>query len=286
MSLNNSKKYEIRAGGRIRTMTVVPPRDGDAAVALLVLHGSNQTGAKFRRFTGGDLDGFAAHGPVAYLDGYRGGWNDARRSSPLAARRDDVDDVAFVRAAMAELSATLGSGSFAVLGYSAGGAMVLRLLLELPGELAGAVIISATQPVPGNLLPVDHGAVPLPVALIHGTRDRLVPYEGGVASLWGLRPRGLGLSAPETAVYLAGRNGIAGASPVTEPLPSFAQRQIAITRTRYVESAHPPVELYTVGGGGHTVPGPHRAPIVLGRTARLLRTRTVTEQLLGLPVTG
>jgi hypothetical protein len=36
---------------------------------------------------------------------------------------------------------------------------------------------------------------------------------------------------------------------------------------------------------GHTVPGPHRAPIVLGRTARLLRTRTVTEQLLGLPVT-
>ena len=80
MSLNNSKKYEIRVAGRIRTMTVVPPRAGDAAVALLVLHGSNQTGAKFRRFTGGDLDGFAAHGPVAYLDGYRGGWN-SRTSS-------------------------------------------------------------------------------------------------------------------------------------------------------------------------------------------------------------
>jgi hypothetical protein len=119
-----------------------------------------------------------------------------------------------------------------------GGAMVLRLLLELPGEL--------------------------PVALIHGTRDRLVPYDGGMASLWGFRPRGLGLSAPETAAYLAGRHGIARVGPVIEPLPSLAQRHIAITRTRYADPAHPPVELYTVGGGGHTVPGPNRAPIMLG----------------------
>ena len=163
MSLINSKKVEILATGQVRTMTVISPgHDSGTGTALVVLHGSNQTGDRFRRFTGGDLDGFAAHGAVAYLDGYRGGWNDGRRSSPVAARRDGIDDVAFVRAAMAELAATVRAERFAVLGYSAGGAMVLRLLRELPGELAGAVIVSATQPVPENVLPADAEAAPLP----------------------------------------------------------------------------------------------------------------------------
>ena len=276
-------KVEILAAGQVRTMTVMSPRHGTGTgTALVVLHGSNQTGDKFRRFTGGDLDGFAAHGAVAYLDGYRGGWNDGRRSSPVAARRDGIDDVAFVRAPKAELSATAQAERFAALGYSAGGALVLRRLLELPGELAGAVIVSATQPVPENMPPADAEAAPLPVALIHGTKDRLVPYGGGMASLWGFRPRGRGLSAPDTAAYLAARNGIADSTPTAEPLPELAERHITVTRSRYAKPGHPPVELYSVGGGGHTVPGPRRAPALLGRTARLLRTRTVTEQLLGL----
>ncbi len=44
--------------------------------------------------------------------------------------------------------------------------------------------------------------------MFHGTRDPLVPYRGGMASLWGFRPCGLGLSPPATADYFAARNGI------------------------------------------------------------------------------
>jgi polyhydroxybutyrate depolymerase len=67
--------------------------------------------------------------------------------------------------------------------------------------LSGAAIIAATQPVPDNFDLSADPATPLPVLLIHGTKDPLVPYDGGMASLWGFRPRGLGRSAPETAEY-------------------------------------------------------------------------------------
>ncbi len=46
-----------------------------------MFHGSGQTGDKHRAFTGGVFDALAARGArgalVAYLDGYRGNWNDA-----------------------------------------------------------------------------------------------------------------------------------------------------------------------------------------------------------------
>lgn len=71
----------------------------------------------------------------------------------------------------------------------------------VPHSLSGAAIIAATQPVPDNFDLSADPATPLPVLLIHGTKDPLVPYDGGMASLWGFRPRGLGRSAPETAEY-------------------------------------------------------------------------------------
>ncbi|WP_300268358.1 hypothetical protein [Microbacterium sp.] len=68
-----------------RTFTVL----GAAAAAaeprplVLVFHGSRQTADTHRRFTGNVLDPVVAVGNavVAYLDGYKGNWNDARRES-------------------------------------------------------------------------------------------------------------------------------------------------------------------------------------------------------------
>ena len=66
---------------------------------------------------------------------------------------------------------------------SAGNARLRTLLHEIPQRLAGAAVISATQPVPENYPRYADPAVPVPVVLFHGTRDRLVPYQGGMASL-------------------------------------------------------------------------------------------------------
>src|SRR5208282_5264353 len=104
----------------------------------------------------------------------------------FAARTENVDDVAFAEAMISELQASHQARSPKVYaaGFSNGGQMVIRLIHQVPGLLAGAAIISAAQPTPENFLLPDAPPVPLPVVLIHGTGDPLVAYEGGPTSWW------------------------------------------------------------------------------------------------------
>lgn len=262
----------IDVGGRARTMTIVGgtaadrPRD-----LLLVLHGSRQQGESHRAFTGRMYDGFAADGGavVAYLDGHRGNWNDARRQSSFPARLDGIDDVGFVRAAIASLvdSHGIDPTRVFVVGYSNGGQMVMRLVHEVPELLAGATVIAATMPAAEDFLAADALAVPMPMLLVHGTSDPIVPFGGGPMKRWAERAfkvGGTALSAPDTAAYFARRNGIAAT-------PTTARRGAGKVWTEQVDHAEPghaPVRFLAVHGAGHTVPGPKRAPFVIGRTER------------------
>lgn len=273
-------------GGRPRSfLTVAPARLLPGAALVLVLHGSNQTAAKLRAATGGAFDALSAGGDavVTYLDGYRGTWNDARASIDFPARREGVDDVAFVEAVVDAVGAARGTDPNRVyaIGFSNGGQMVIRLLHQVPDRLAGAALIAATQPVRANFLFADAAAVPRPVLLIHGTKDPVAPYEGGMTSLFGFRPRGLGLSAQRTARYYAERNGI-DTAPTTSDLPHRTEsRRTSVTRTDYRGPGREPVTLFTVTGGGHVIPGPKAFPRLMGRTTRDLDTATAVSDFFG-----
>ena len=208
---------------------------------------------------------------LAYLDGFKQHWNDARVSNRFAARVEGYDDVAFTRSAIDLLVRRYNGDPSRVyaVGFSNGGQMVIRLVHEIPNLLAGAAVISATQPAAENFAPgapAEPGDHPLPIMLVHGTKDPLVPYAGGMTSMWGLRPRGLGLSAAETARYYAQRNGI-DADPIIESVtadPTGKGR--SVEALRYRQNDHPQVDLYTVRGGGHAIPGTRKAPFLMGRT--------------------
>ena len=284
---SDAPTVSVQAAGRTRTMTVVSPSSlAGAAPAVLVFHGSGQSGQGVRRFAGNSLDVFARRdgAVVAYLHGYKKNWNDARLSTKFAARKENVDDVAFTLAAIDYLAGHYGADTSRVyvIGYSAGGAMVLRLLHEIPERLAGAAVISATQPVPENYPRYTDPAVPVPVVLFHGTRDRLVPYQGGMASLWGLFPRGPGQSAQQTAAYYAARNGITAEPSVHRPGVAPTAGAAEIERTDYRQAGHAPVTLYTIHGGGHVIPGPKKAPRMMGRTTRRLNAADAIEEFYGL----
>jgi polyhydroxybutyrate depolymerase len=281
-SVGEPVTWELRAetlevDGRKRSLTVLSAGHEHAPL-VIVLHGSNQDSGRFREFTGGAFDTVTEYGAtVAYLDGYRGHWNDARVSQKFAARTKGYDDVAFVRAVI-DLLVERYHGDPArvvVIGFSNGGQMVLRLVHEMPDALAAAVVLSATQPVPDNFAPTEPKEQPVPIMFVHGTRDPLVPYSGGMASLWGFRPRGAGLSAPETAAYYAKRNGITD-KPAT--LEVLHDGRIWLEQTEYHQPDHPSVVLYTLHGAGHTIPGPKKAPVIMGRTDHTFETvRTIAE---------
>lgn len=280
----------VEVAGRTRTLTVVHhPQAGPSPVPIvLVFHGSMQTAAVIRSFTANTFDHIGAQSgaAVAYLDGHKKHWNDARIVNTSAARTDGADDVAFAKAAIDLLVRRYHGDSTQVraVGFSNGGQMVIRLIHEMPTALAGAAVLSATQSVPENFAPDSPQQEPLPVMFLHGTRDPIVPYAGGMAKMYRLQPRGLGLSAQETAAYYAQRNGIT-AAPVTTPAGPPSAGPTRVDRTDYREPGHQPVTLYTVHEGGHTIPGPKtaRPRIVLGRTDHTFDTAGAINDFFGFP---
>jgi polyhydroxybutyrate depolymerase len=266
---------ELTVAGRPRTYTLVTPPGGYDRL-LLVFHGSRQNAGAFRSFTGRAFD-HVGDAAVAYLDGFKGNWNDSRMGSRFPARVQNIDDVAFAEAAVEQLGD--GRPAYAA-GYSNGGGMVIRLLHERPDLLDGGAVIAAQQPAPDNFVLSGLPVVPKPVLFFHGTKDRVVPYGGGHMPTWAryaFKVGGAMLSAPDTAAFFAARNGIT-AAPVTADLPYRAGEpgRTSVSRTTYRQDGHAPVTLYTVHGGGHTIPGATPSPRLMGRTATDVH---VTEEI-------
>ncbi len=264
-------RHTLQVGASTRSYTVVLPTvlQGSAPL-LLVFHGSNQTGDKVRAFSGDVFDELVQeHGfVVVYPDGYKGHWNDARVSSNFPTRKAGTDDVAFTKALIDEIGATyaIDGKKVYIAGYSNGGQMVIRLIHEWPYAFAGAMVISATQPEAANFLAISRESA-LPILFIHGTADPIVPYNGGMASLWGFNPRGLGLSAHETAQYYARRNHIDG-EPTVSTLKPEGENGLDVMIEEYTEAGKYPVKLVSIAGGGHVVPNPYqKSAFILGKIA-------------------
>jgi polyhydroxybutyrate depolymerase len=277
----------LTVGGVDRTFHVVQPEQAQAL--LLVLHGADSDAARFRELSGFTFDRLVDDGAViAYAEAFGGVWNDARLGTRSPARELGLDDVEFFSALVAHLReeyAVPADRVFAA-GFSNGGQMVMRLVMQAPDLIAGAAVISSNHPAPENVLPVmadldRHQS--MPVLTINGTEDPIVPFDGGVASLWGSDPRGPVLSSTASAALFAARNGI------TEPAVStqLTKAPMATTVTRWHQEGRAPVDFYAIEGGGHTVPNrDHDAPLDLGRTQRDLDAGELVAEFFGLARPG
>ena len=129
---------------------------GPGTGLVLVFHGSKQTGEKFRAFTGGSFDALARTGGavVAYLDGYKSQWNDARAASSFAARTENVDDAAFAQAMIRKLRSNhqIDSSKVYAAGFSNGGQMVIRLIHQVPGLMAMLTLARTLMGSDGSVL--------------------------------------------------------------------------------------------------------------------------------------
>ncbi len=217
-----------------------------------------------RRMTGldsvADAEGFA----VAYPDGLKRRWN-ALPGAP------GPDDVTFLRTLVNELVATrsVDASRVYLVGASSGAMMTYRLLCETQEVFAaGAVVMGGPMPVEIANACDAPGAVPL--LLIHGTSDSIVPWEGGVVNAGPGRTLNL-LSVDESVAFWRGRNGCdgEGVSETLQDEDPNDQTVTTVTRDDACQSGAP-VVLYRVEGGGHTWPGsPDAYPALLvGPTAR------------------
>lgn len=134
-----AERRTLTVDGRCRRYLLVPPAQRDEpADVLLFFHGSKQSGSVARRFTNYTFEQARAGAAVVYPDGVHNHFNDGRRILPEETRRLGIDDVAFTRAIMDDLRASFSVGRVFAAGFSNGGHMVQRLLIDAPGLLDGA----------------------------------------------------------------------------------------------------------------------------------------------------
>jgi polyhydroxybutyrate depolymerase len=161
-------------------------------------------------------------------------------------------------------------------GMSNGGMMTFRMLCEAAELFAGAGTIIANMP--AGIGDGCRPKKPLPIVMLNGTADPLVPYGGGGVGFAGRR--GIVWSAERTAAFLAEVNGCDG--PATRPLATGAPGEVAkvVLLDWSSCSSGRPVMLYRVEGGGHQVFG--RTDIfaaILGPGTRLISAPEVMLEL-------
>ncbi|MFA4945211.1 MAG: PHB depolymerase family esterase [Lentisphaeria bacterium] len=173
----------FRFGGRERSCyRHLPPTYESAArlPVVLALHGGGKgDAAQMAAHTGfcelADREGFIA----VFPNGVDGQWNDGRGRTYYKTDNTDVDDIGFISALIDRLVETHNGDPerIYVTGISNGGHMALRLGCEISSRLAAIAPVCASIPknIYGNCTP----AAPLPVLLMNGTDDPLVPWNGG-----------------------------------------------------------------------------------------------------------
>jgi polyhydroxybutyrate depolymerase len=147
---------------------------------------------------------------------------------------------------------------------SNGGFMTLTYACAHPEKLAAAGSVTGGLDV--GLQARCAGG--LPVALVYGDEDPLVPFAGGAMK----DDRGVIAAGPDAARFFAAHNGCA-AAPVTTALPDPAPDDgTTVERSDFCAGPGNEVSLWVVHGGGHAWPGgqAYLGERFVGRTSRSL----------------
>lgn len=173
----NTRK-KITVNGECRTYRLYLPETYDSSknypllIAMHGRYGNSKNMAKSTLFSPlADEFGFI----VVYPDGYEKSWNDGRGEGPAAEK--GIDDVQFIETLIETIQNehTINPKRIYATGMSNGGFMAMRLACELNDKIAA--FSSVTGSLSDQLDCQPNRSVP--VLLIAGTADDLVPYDGG-----------------------------------------------------------------------------------------------------------
>ena len=244
-------RESLEVDGRLRTywLHLPPAFDGTTPLPLvIVLHGGGGNGLRAAQMSGMTAKADEAGFLVAYPAGAGQSaeilltWNGGNCCG--YALDHQVDDVAFIRTLIDDLSARLPIDDRRVYatGMSNGGMMTYRLGCELADRIA------AIAPVAGALnVESCSPAEPMSVVAFHGTADQHVLYEGGAPIVQvDPHPR-VDTSVAESVGFWVEHDGC-------RPIPTREQTGSLIHNTYRDCAAGVGVELYTIVGGGHAWP--------------------------------
>ena len=160
------------------------------------------------------------------------------------AYRDNVDDLAFITAIIAQTSShvSVNARKVYVAGFSAGGRMAFHVGCQLSASIAAIGVVS------GSL--VDAACVPrnsMPLIAIHGTEDPVVAFDEPAPPFPGAVPLAANALTPATQFWTALYKCTGGTRTVAAP---------HVFRNRFTTcTSGTDIDFFTIGGGTHGWPG-------------------------------
>lgn len=259
MGQGQLKKEKIVINTIERDFTTYLPSGADARHGLpvvIALHGALASPkgmfhlADFRPIA--DKDQFIVVCPAS-----KHGWQDGRDVQ-------EIDDVKFIDQLITYLinAYHADANRIYVTGISKGGFLVSRLSCELSSRIAAIAIVSATLDVDEGYQPVN----PLPIMFIHGTKDHIVPYNGG--KMFGRK-----IYSHQEILKKWVDIDHCNPQPLVTDIPDTANDGTNIIKEEYVNAANGlKVVGYTVNNAGHTWPGgwQYLPAFIVGKTTRNL----------------
>jgi polyhydroxybutyrate depolymerase len=202
---------------------------------------------------GRDEDSLTQFNPIADAEGFivchpyglGTNWN-VGQNMPYSSGELDVD---FISTLIDTLDARYGvnlSQVYAV-GMGQGGFMAHRLACGLGSRIAAVAAVGAS--IADSTAYYCQGSRPLPLMLIHGTADSVVPYFTGLPGIWP--------PIPDLIDFWSARNACAGA-PVITNLPDLVSEGSTVTTQRWTCAQGAELLLYQVVNGGFAWPGATR----------------------------
>jgi polyhydroxybutyrate depolymerase len=229
----------------------------DSLPLVMVLHGGGKgDGDNVAKHFGfneiAEREGFI----VVYPNGIDSRWNDGRGKT-FKEKKDleDIDDVGFLSALIDTIIAkyNVDPNRVFVTGVSNGGMMTFRLGCEIASKLSAIAPVIAN--IPKNIIKKCSPNSPLPVLIMNGTEDPLVPWVGGkVKFLW--KEMGEVVSTENSVRFWVEHNKCFE-DPVTEILPDVDDEdESRVKKVTYKnKDTNIEVVLYAIVGGGHNIPG-------------------------------
>ncbi|MGI9519122.1 MAG: alpha/beta hydrolase family esterase [Pirellulaceae bacterium] len=256
------REYYLRLPDNFRVDEKLP--------VLFVLHGGGRAGGRdmAERWNAAklaDKERFI----LVYPNGVNNQWNDGR--DDFAAGTRDADDVGYLSAVIDQVNEQCQADASRVYftGASNGGMMSFRIGCELADKVAAIAPVIANMP--RDIYDAARENKPshkMPVLVINGTDDPLVPYDGGHVSVFG-RNRGEVVSTDASIEFWKRHNGLNSETSLSQIPDADPDDGCTVHVTRFGgDNIQAPVVLYSIRGGGHTIPGmdlPRRTQRLVGK---------------------
>jgi len=276
-------------GLRTYLLHVPPSYTGFSAMPVVLnMHGAGLNAAVQEWYSGfsakADAEGFI----VVYPEGMTTAALSFTHFNAWMLPSPEPDDVAFISTLIDALEVQLCVDHDRVFstGFSNGAMMSVRLACSLSNRIAAiAPVAGAYYPQAAldlNAAETCSGATPVPVIAFHGTADAAVPFGGGEGDISGVMvtfrlPIDDAAAAEDAVGDWSAHNGCT----------SGRQELQVDTEVRLIRydacTAGATVELYAVGGGGHTWPGSFDIPPAGYTTHQISATDRIWAFFSGYP---